>query len=653
MQANNVVDNDLKDIIQDIYLSIERNTENNITKIEVKQGKKNVQTHRALILQGGGALGAYEAGVVKALYEQLSKEDEENSQNKDKPIFDIIAGTSIGAINAALIVNYVIKQKRKTNKSISESWKDVDLELYNFWDDISSPFGLFHKGPENTFYYYSNSFFKPWRDIFFDYANFILEYNIGIYKIFWDIGNYIPNILIAQAKQLTNFSKSFGHIIGLQYFPIIPYFDEHSPFFYTSFASLTENWREYRPHIFSFFYWPDNIGNLASGETARRFYSHKLASIFGTPNVISHVIWQPNWKFVNLINPLTFLELANPLDYFARYDNNPLINLLERYYWWDNEKSEVYYPFFHSQVGNAKPLVTSPDRGEPRLLVVSVDIQDCSTAVTFDSYAKDNDKYKTVYGEDPKYTIDYEGIIPEHINASASIHQKYKYPHFPAKVEYSNNKKIEGHPSSSNPDRYFWDGAYLSNTPLREVIQAHREYWHKIRKQVVPDLEVYILDLYPRTEKSYDDAIADADLIQDRETDIQFHNRTNYDLKVSELTTDYINLITLLVDASLKDFSNDNNKKEELLNKFKDIFNSTFTMSEKRNRKKEERERKLGDLIDGRFSITKVVKIERQDDGNTIYGKAFEFSHTTIKNLREQGYQDGKETYKEGKKVLI
>ena len=202
MQANNtVIDKDLKDLVQDVYLSIERDKKNDdkITKVEVKQGKKNVQTHRALILQGDGALGAYEAGVVKALYEQLSKEDAQNGQNKDKPIFDIVAGTSIGAINAALIVNYVIKQKRKKNKSIAESWKDVDIELYNFWDDVSNPFGLFRKGSDNTFYYL-DSFFKPWRDIFFNYSNFILEYNIGIYKIFWDMGNYIPNIMIAYTK---------------------------------------------------------------------------------------------------------------------------------------------------------------------------------------------------------------------------------------------------------------------------------------------------------------------------------------------------------------------------------------------------------------------------------------------------------------------
>lgn len=48
--------------------------------------------YTALVLQGGGALGAYEYGVVKALYEQKGFAP------------DIIAGVSIGAVSAAVLV---------------------------------------------------------------------------------------------------------------------------------------------------------------------------------------------------------------------------------------------------------------------------------------------------------------------------------------------------------------------------------------------------------------------------------------------------------------------------------------------------------------------------------------------------------------------
>ena len=28
-----------------------------------------------------------------------------------------------------------------------------------------------------------------------------------------------------------------------------------------------------------------------------------------------------------------------------------------------------------------------------------------------------------------------------------------------------------------NEEHIFWDGGFRSNTPLREVLQAHRDYW--------------------------------------------------------------------------------------------------------------------------------------------------------------------------------
>ena len=34
---------------------------------------QSIEPHRALVLQGGGALGAYEAGAFKAIYDYLTK----------------------------------------------------------------------------------------------------------------------------------------------------------------------------------------------------------------------------------------------------------------------------------------------------------------------------------------------------------------------------------------------------------------------------------------------------------------------------------------------------------------------------------------------------------------------------------------------------
>ncbi|MBV9228213.1 MAG: patatin-like phospholipase family protein [Chloroflexi bacterium] len=63
---------------------------------------------RALVLQGGGALGAYAYGVIKALYEQ--------------PDFslDVVTGVSIGAINAAVLVG----AKDDPIKALDELWRE-------------------------------------------------------------------------------------------------------------------------------------------------------------------------------------------------------------------------------------------------------------------------------------------------------------------------------------------------------------------------------------------------------------------------------------------------------------------------------------------------------------------------------------------------
>ncbi|MDB5947134.1 MAG: Patatin [Ramlibacter sp.] len=66
---------------------------------------------KALVLQGGGALGAYQAGVFEALIENDSK-------------LDWVAGVSIGAINAALIAGNAPEHRV--------------ARLREFWDLLSS-----------------------------------------------------------------------------------------------------------------------------------------------------------------------------------------------------------------------------------------------------------------------------------------------------------------------------------------------------------------------------------------------------------------------------------------------------------------------------------------------------------------------------------
>ena len=69
-------------------------------------GISSKDVHRAVIFQGGGAIGAYAAGVYAVLYHWVKKDIVENEN-----VFDVVAGTSAGAINACIIVSHFIHNK--------------------------------------------------------------------------------------------------------------------------------------------------------------------------------------------------------------------------------------------------------------------------------------------------------------------------------------------------------------------------------------------------------------------------------------------------------------------------------------------------------------------------------------------------------------
>src|SRR5919112_1422160 len=85
---------------------------------------------RALVLQGGGALGAYQAGVFKCLCEKIKESHDDEDKEDVVPLFDIIAGTSIGAINGAILVSYFLENK---------TWEGASEKLEAFWKYLSTP----------------------------------------------------------------------------------------------------------------------------------------------------------------------------------------------------------------------------------------------------------------------------------------------------------------------------------------------------------------------------------------------------------------------------------------------------------------------------------------------------------------------------------
>jgi len=81
-----------------------------------KQPRRSAFDHVILLLQGGGALGAYQAGVYEALAEANLHPD-------------WVAGISIGAINATIIAgnapNQRVKKLREFWEGITSAWFDV------------------------------------------------------------------------------------------------------------------------------------------------------------------------------------------------------------------------------------------------------------------------------------------------------------------------------------------------------------------------------------------------------------------------------------------------------------------------------------------------------------------------------------------------
>lgn len=84
------------------------------------KGKTNC--HRALVFQGGGALGAYEAGTYQEIYRRVSQEIKDGGR-----LFDVIAGTSIGAINSSVLVGHYLK---------NNSWTGSAEKLLEFWKGL-------------------------------------------------------------------------------------------------------------------------------------------------------------------------------------------------------------------------------------------------------------------------------------------------------------------------------------------------------------------------------------------------------------------------------------------------------------------------------------------------------------------------------------
>jgi NTE family protein len=451
-------------------------------------------SQRALVLQGGGALGAYEAGAYSVLYESLSKRIRDNEN-----IFDVIAGTSIGAMNAAVIISHVVHNGRKhPSWSTLKCWEGSAETLEQFWMDNE-------KGLSST------------PDI----------------SEWWD-----------EAKKPTR--------------------------------------------MFT-----------ASPEAMRRYYSVKSYLFkYGTPNVCSLPRVQCGLKFADPDNAA--LALVS--------DSTPLQEAIERYSkHQENESNEDLR------------IATSWHRRQPRLLVISLDVAEGKT-VAFDSYHKEAEDD----AKNPLYNGD--GITINHVMASGTLPLFYKLREIPTKG-----------------GRKFCDGGILSNTPFRELLQAHRDYWKEVvdeNQDKIPDLDVYMINVHPAKHEMF--STDDYDSVKQRIDDITYSDRnSHYDEMVANLVTDYTDIID-----KMKEIAKNHFKNKEEIDLFQNEFESFLSTTPAKSKGPSDEHRIYKDLLQGRFRLTNVTRIENESQEDDIPGKAADFTSMTIGSLIEKGKKDARTVLK-------
>jgi NTE family protein len=84
------------------------------------------QPRTALVLSGGGARGAYEAGVVRYLREELPE------ALGEQPRIDIISGTSIGAVNACFLAS-TAQSPAEQGRLLADVWLSLRIQDVFHW----------------------------------------------------------------------------------------------------------------------------------------------------------------------------------------------------------------------------------------------------------------------------------------------------------------------------------------------------------------------------------------------------------------------------------------------------------------------------------------------------------------------------------------
>jgi predicted acylesterase/phospholipase RssA len=119
--------------------------------------KDNIEI--GVVLQGGGALGAYEFGAMIALLELMDEIDVPGRTVR----LAAVTGVSIGAINAACVVG--ARDRADARERLRSLWSDLSLDAPGYWWEAAS---------RNLALFGVPGFYTPRRDIwnFLSWTNF-------------------------------------------------------------------------------------------------------------------------------------------------------------------------------------------------------------------------------------------------------------------------------------------------------------------------------------------------------------------------------------------------------------------------------------------------------------------------------------------------
>ncbi len=240
--------------------------------------------NRILVLQGGGALGAYEVGTLRCLSETLQNEDKKRNDT-DRPLFDVVVGSSMGAVNAAILVHNVISPKTK-NHDQHRIWDHAIERLHDFYMEISEPVACHPLWWINRFCFENSLFEKFWTMSSLAKKMFSVM-SLMQHELFFDRESNMESLEKVRKNSDDNFLL----------FPFLQY---------TSFLNH------------------EKYGTSPTAENARRYYYYLASILYGIPKVLSPAIIQPDLLYWD---PLWSSHV------YTRFSNEPLVKTMKKF--WD------------------------------------------------------------------------------------------------------------------------------------------------------------------------------------------------------------------------------------------------------------------------------------------------------------------------------